>query len=93
MQTDSLLNKPNNYLTLRMIYNLFKNESPVGNTTLVHPTREMVLSRTIHLASIEGREAHQIKQCDYEQAKRELTGESNFDRQQSVLDARWGERC
>lgn len=36
------------------------------------------------------REVHQIKQCDYEQAKQELTGESDFDRQQSVLDALWG---
>jgi hypothetical protein len=73
-----------------MNYNLFKNESPTGNTTLVRPTREMVRSRTIQLASIAGRGAHQIRQCDYEQAKRELTGESDFDRQQSMLDARWG---
>jgi hypothetical protein len=49
----------------------------------------MVRSRTLQLATNAGREAHQIKQSDYEQAKRELTGESDFDRQQAVLDAQW----
>jgi hypothetical protein len=46
---------------------------------------EMVRARTLELASIAGRDAHQIKQADYEQAKRELTGESDFDRQQALL--------
>jgi len=49
-------------------------------------TREMVHARTLELASIDGRDSHQIKQVDYEQAKRELTGESDFDRQQELLD-------
>lgn len=35
-----------------------------------------------------GRRADQIRQGDYEQAKRELTGESDFDRQQAILDRR-----
>ncbi len=61
-----------------------------GTSTLLRPTRDMVRSRTLQLASIAGRGAHQIKQSDYEQAKRELTGESDFDRQQAMLDARWG---
>lgn len=59
------------------------------NPTQVHPTREMVSSRTLELATNAGRLAHQINQTDYEQAKRELTGESDFDRQQAVLDCRW----
>lgn len=60
-----------------------------GNPLLFRPAREMVRSRTCELASIAGRGAHQILQADYEQAKREVTGESDFDRQQAVLDARW----
>lgn len=54
--------------------------------SLTRPTREMVRSRTIELASIAGRGPHQIKQADYEQAKRELTGETELDRQLAVLD-------
>ena len=50
-------------------------------------TREMVHARTLELAAIAGRKPHQIKQVDYERAKRELTGESDFDRQQAMLDA------
>lgn len=54
---------------------------------LVRPvTREMVYARTVELASLAGRSSHQIKQMDYERAKRELTGESDFDKQQELLD-------
>lgn len=60
-----------------------------GNATLLRPTCDMVRSRTLELASINGREAHQIRQSDYEQGKRELTGVSDFDRQQAILDDRW----
>lgn len=49
-------------------------------------TREMVRSRTIELALFAGRNSHQIKQVDYEQAKRELTGVADFDLQQAILD-------
>lgn len=49
-------------------------------------TREMLYARTMELALLAGRSAHQIKQVDYERAKRELTGESDFDRQQAVLE-------
>ncbi|MEO5915463.1 MAG: hypothetical protein ABIS50_14610 [Luteolibacter sp.] len=71
------------------------------NTTLekndMHPgtaiparrvTRHMVQTRTLELALLAGRNPHQIKQMDYEQAKRELTGESDFDLQQAILDSR-----
>ncbi len=54
---------------------------------LVRPvTRQMVYTRTLELASLAGRTSRQIKQMDYERAKRELTGESDFDKQQAVLD-------
>jgi hypothetical protein len=49
-------------------------------------TREMVYARTIELASLAGRAPYEIRQFDYEQAKRELTGESDFDKQQAVFD-------
>jgi len=49
-------------------------------------TRQMVHDRTLELAQIDGRNSHQIKQVDYEQAKRDLTGESDFERQQQILD-------
>ena len=45
----------------------------------------MVRARTRELALIAGRRSHEIKQVDYERAKREVTGESDFDRQEAVL--------
>jgi hypothetical protein len=67
---------------------LFEKKASIGASTLLHPTRDMVRSRTLQLATNAGRGAHQIRQSDYEQAKRELTGELDFDRQQAVLDGR-----
>ena len=52
----------------------------------VSVTRRMVHDRTIELALNAGRTSLQIRQVDYERAKRELTGESDFDRQQQILD-------
>jgi hypothetical protein len=48
-------------------------------------TREMVYERTRRLASSSGRGPQDINQADYEQAKRELTGETDAERQASVL--------
>lgn len=45
----------------------------------------MVYERMIELASLAGRSSHPIKQMDYERTKRELTGESDFDKQQAML--------
>ncbi len=47
----------------------------------------MLRSRTVELAVGAGRSSLEIKQSDYEQAKRELTGETDFNRQQAVLSA------
>lgn len=59
-------------------------EDPVTTRSV---TRELVYGRTLELASLAGRNSLQIKQVDYEQAKREITGESDFDRQQSIMDS------
>lgn len=48
-------------------------------------TPRMVRSRTVELAISAGRSPIEIKQSDYEQAKRELTGETDFERQLAVL--------
>lgn len=48
-------------------------------------TPHMVRSRTVELALNAGRNSFEIRQRDYEQAKRELTGETDFDRQQAML--------
>jgi hypothetical protein len=49
-------------------------------------TRAMVHARTRELTLLAGRPAEQVIQADYEQAKRELTGESDLDRQTARLD-------
>ncbi len=50
-------------------------------------TRNMVQKRTRELALIAGRVPPQVSQADYDQARRELTGESDLDRQDAILDA------
>jgi hypothetical protein len=50
-------------------------------------TRDLVQARTRELAVIAGRTPQQVTQADYERAKRELTGETDIDRQDAALDA------
>lgn len=50
-------------------------------------TRTLVRKRTHELAQLDGRTMLQISQVDYEQAKRELTGESDPKRQDAQLNA------
>src|ERR1019366_6842918 len=58
------------------------------NSTGVGPvTREMVRARARELALLAGHAPPQVRQSDYEQAKRELTGEPDIDRQDAILDA------
>ena len=58
------------------------------NSTGIGPvTREMVHARTRELALIAGRVPPGATQADYEQAKRELTGQTDMDRQDEMLDA------
>jgi len=48
-------------------------------------TPHMVQSRTVDLAGRAGRSPIEIRQRDYEQAKCELTGETDFERQHAML--------
>ena len=50
-------------------------------------TREMCQTRARELAVIAGRPARQVWQADYLQAKRELTGETDPDLQDAILDS------
>lgn len=50
-------------------------------------TRKMVRKRAVELAVINGRSAHNVSQTDWEQAKRELTGEPAADPIDTVLAA------
>jgi hypothetical protein len=50
-------------------------------------TRGDVQARARELALIDGRTPPDVTQAEYEQAKRELTGESDLDRQEAILDA------
>ena len=50
-------------------------------------TRAMVHDRARELALVAGRTAAQVTGADYERAKQELTGESDLDRQDAILDA------
>ncbi len=59
-----------------------------ANISLTRPaTRKMVQARTVELASLDGRSSHEINQRDYEQAKFELLAVSDFDKQQTLLNA------
>ena len=50
-------------------------------------TRKMVRDRAVELAVINGRTAHQTSKSDWEQAKRELTGEPDVDPKAAVLES------
>jgi hypothetical protein len=50
-------------------------------------TRKMVRERAVELAVINGRSAQEVSKSDWEQAKRELTGESEVDPKETVLES------
>ena len=50
-------------------------------------TRKMVRERAVELAVINGRSAQDVSKSDWEQAKRELTGESDTDPNEAVLES------
>ena len=50
-------------------------------------TRKMVRERAIELAAINGRSAHEVSKSDWEQAKRELTGNSDMNSKEAVLES------
>ncbi len=49
-------------------------------------TRKMVRERAIELAIIDNRTAQEVSKSDWEQAKRELTGDPNIDPQEAALE-------
>jgi hypothetical protein len=61
---------------------LTKNSAGLGTVT-----RKMVRERAIELAAINGRSAHETSKSDWEQAKRELTGNSDMDSKEAVIES------
>jgi hypothetical protein len=61
---------------------LTENSSGLGSVT-----RGMVRERAIELAVINGRSAQDVSKSDWEQAKRELTGESDMDPVEALLES------
>jgi hypothetical protein len=58
------------------------------NFTGIGPvTRAMVRERAVELAVINGRSAQEVSKADWEQAKRELTGEPDADPKEALLEA------
>jgi hypothetical protein len=60
-----------------------------SSSTLSPPgpvTRESVRARARELALLAGRSSADVLQRDYEQAKREVTGESDPARQEAILE-------
>ena len=49
-------------------------------------TREMVRTRSHELVQRAGREPSEVTHRDYSQARQELTGESDLDRQEARMD-------
>ena len=61
---------------------LTENSAGIGTVT-----RKMVRERAVELAAINGRSAHEASKSDWEQAKRELTGNSDMDSKEAVLES------
>jgi hypothetical protein len=70
---------------------MYNNASPIvpghDGSPLLHASRDLVYARTLQLALNAGRYAHQISKADYDQAMREVTGESDRMRQEAILDS------
>lgn len=58
-----------------------------NSTGLGIVSRSRVRERAVELAVINGRSAHEVSPSDWEQAKRELTGEPAADLKEAVLEA------
>jgi len=60
---------------------LTENSAGIGTVT-----RKMVRERAVELAVINGRSAQEMSKSDWEQAKRELTGDSDTDANEAALE-------
>lgn len=61
---------------------LTENSAGIGTVT-----RSMVRERAVELAVINGRSAHEASKSDWEQAKRELTGDSDTDPTEAAIES------
>jgi hypothetical protein len=61
---------------------LTENSAGIGTVT-----RKMVQERAVELAAINGRSAQDVSKSDWDQAKRELTGDSGTDLNESLLES------
>jgi len=61
---------------------LTENSAGIGTVT-----RKMVRDRALELAVINGRSAQHVSKADWEQAKREMTGESEADPKEALLES------
>jgi hypothetical protein len=61
---------------------LTENSAGIGTVT-----RKMVRERAVELAIINGRSAQEVSKSDWEQAKRELTGDSDPDPNEAAIEA------
>ena len=61
---------------------LTENATGIGTVT-----RKMVRERAVELAVINGRHEQEASKSDWEQAKRELTGEPDMDPKTAILDS------
>jgi hypothetical protein len=59
----------------------------INSTGIGTVTRKMVRERATELALINGRSAQDVSAFDWEQAKRELTGEPDMDPKEALLEA------
>jgi len=62
--------------------NISENSAGLGTVT-----RKMVRERAVELAVINGRSAHEVSNSDREQAKWEITGDSDTDSNEAVLES------
>ena len=68
--------------------NLLKDGALTENSAgLGTVTRKMVRERAVELAVINGRSAQEASKSDLEQARRELTGDSDTDPKEAVLES------
>jgi hypothetical protein len=61
---------------------LTENSAGIGTVT-----RQMVRERAVELAVINGRSVQDVSESDWEQAKRELTGEPDIDSKTAILES------
>jgi hypothetical protein len=61
---------------------LTENSQGIGTVT-----RKMVRERAVELAVINGRSAPDVSKSDWEQAKRELTGDSDMEPKEAMFDS------